>query len=615
MRSRYLTLLASIMVCLSWIGCTEDMEYKDAKVSQVTDIYSPNDNVAVELVASATASLYFEWSPSLTQDQASPLYEVLFTTEDGSFDKPVYRALSDDGGLQPHATITHKQLDKVCSLAGVESGEVANLKWTVNSCKGLNEARAAAVHHLTITRLNAFENIPNALYIYGAGAEGADAAAAQAFTSSEQDVFEIYTKLEAGKDIYMTNATTGDRTFTVEGSNIKEKDNAFQVAETAVYKMTVDFTISTVIMTKVTSLGLYFCPSGEVTLPLEYAGNGVWSGKGTIEFKQESWGRDERYKFEMVKVGADGGDKTTHWGPTNSSLDSRPGDDEAPAYFFVKEYGVSQWDQKWKFHGDFDGKDVVVTFSMNADGPYTHAIVLDDNSGDDGDDDDDDNTGGDNQLNITDLYLTGEGTENGTDISNALAFTKLDDNTFELFTELEASKTISFANGNTSGADKYVSENDALVGNGDGMTIDDAGVYRIRYNKADNTVSMDKVESFGYYFCPNGAIEVEMDYQGNGVWSGEGMVTFKQESWGKDQRYKFQMTLGGSTIQQFGALNATDVAPSDSEAADYYYMKSVSQDQWNDKWKLQDKFDGQNTRFTVTMNAAGTYTHSIELVD
>ena len=43
-------------------SCTEDMEYKDSKVSSVNQLYEPTDGKEVVLQSSASASLFFDGS-------------------------------------------------------------------------------------------------------------------------------------------------------------------------------------------------------------------------------------------------------------------------------------------------------------------------------------------------------------------------------------------------------------------------------------------------------------------------------------------------------------------------------------------------------------------------
>jgi hypothetical protein len=371
------TLIACLIVSFA-TSCTQDMKYKDVQVSEVSQVYAPADNLAIELLPSATASVYFEWNASLTEDQSAPLYEVVFDKEDGDFSKPFYRILSDGNGMQPNATILHKDLDRVAALAGVPSGETGTFKWTVCASKGLTQKMSTQKRTITITRLLAFENIPAEIYLYGEGHEaGNDVTKAIPFVSPSKDVFETYTHLEAGKTIKFSDSKVeGARNFYVEGSRIKEGDNGFTVEQTGEYYITVDFSISTIIFKRVTHMALFFSPTNSEIITMNYTNNGTWEGQGKVEFKEEGWGRDERYKINMTLVDAEGNEKKVQWGPTNSSLDSRPGDDQAQEYFDMKLYEPTQWDNKWKFHGRFDGQQTKVTVLLNADQAYTHKLEL-----------------------------------------------------------------------------------------------------------------------------------------------------------------------------------------------------------------------------------------------
>lgn len=104
------------VMCLTVLfstSCTKDMEYKDVQVSPVTQLYEPTDGQSVTLVASSTASLFFEWAAAKAEDSGSPLYEVVFDKVDGDFSNPVYRVVADNNGVRSYATITHKVLDKI----------------------------------------------------------------------------------------------------------------------------------------------------------------------------------------------------------------------------------------------------------------------------------------------------------------------------------------------------------------------------------------------------------------------------------------------------------------------------------------------------------------------
>ncbi len=373
-------LLLLLSIVLLGTSCTQDMEYKDVELTAVKQLYAPKDNYSLQLLSSATASQYFEWATSKVEDGGSPLYEVVFDKKDGDFSNPIYRLTSDDMGTQNYATISHKVLDKIASLAGLGSGETGTLKWTVVSSRGLSEMTAEQSRTITITRLLGFADIPAQVYITGEGSEGGtDASKALAFSSPANGEFEIFTKLEAGKEYhFVSTKDASPRLFYSDGTSLKESSTgtgSATVDETGVYRINLDFNIATATITKIKSIGFYFCPEDEVTIDFSYQGNGIWQGTGRVDFYQWDWGKDQRYKFEMVSEKS-GVESVTHWGPTNASLDNAPSDSEAASYYYMQEWPESQWDNKWKLQDKFDGQNVTFTIYLNASGHYTHSIKL-----------------------------------------------------------------------------------------------------------------------------------------------------------------------------------------------------------------------------------------------
>mgnify|MGYP000305629126 CR=1 FL=1 len=181
---------------------------------------------------------------------------------------------------------------------------------------------------------------------------GMDASKAVACASTEQDKFEVFTKLEGGKTYKLVDrAAEGAKVFYINGNKIMEGEGETTVEKTGVYRIEMDFSIASVTVREVSKMEFYFCPSGAATFELPYVGNGVFCGQDKIEFKQEGWGRDQRYKFLMTY--ADG--SIQYWG-TKNTTDSNPGaaTPEDP-YFYIMETPDNQWDQKWKLNNEFDG--------------------------------------------------------------------------------------------------------------------------------------------------------------------------------------------------------------------------------------------------------------------
>ena len=362
-------------------GCKkEDMNYKDVNVTPVKTLYSPVDNRSVKLLSSASASLYFEWEAVSTEDGGAASYEVVFDKADGDFSNPVYKVVSDNNGFSNGATIPHKILNKIATLAGVQPGETIELKWTVIASRGINTIKSDQSYALSITALNGFADIPDEVFVTGEASEtGTDLSKAMTFKLNAPGEFEIYTKLEGGKKYYFTDRNSGTPRifYTDNGSNLKEagEEGSVTAPKTAVYRINLDFNTATISYTEITSVGIFFSPENKVLFDLPYEGNGIWKGTGVINFKQESWGRDERYKFEMKTV-ANGANATVQLGTVNGT-DSPPNASSPASYYYLRVLpNNSQWDDKWKFATEVDGASTTITLTLKGDVQYTHTVKV-----------------------------------------------------------------------------------------------------------------------------------------------------------------------------------------------------------------------------------------------
>lgn len=378
MKTIYKFLSLILIVSLTLVSCgTDDMNYSDAQVTAVKKLYEPTDNRSVKLISSATASLYFEWEAVKVEDSGSALYEVIFDKSGGDFSNPVYRVVADNGGYVNAATISHKTLNSIATKAGIGIGETGELIWTVVSSRGLNQMMAEEKRSLTVTTLEGFAEIPDEVFITGEATEaGANLADALPLKLTAQGEYEIYTKLEAGKTYFFVDRKSDNARvfYTENGTKLNEsEEGSITPKKTGVYKINLDFNLATISYTEITSLGLFFSPDNKVLWNLSYKGKGVWEGKGKVTLKQESWGKDERYKFQMETIDASGKAQTMQWGPTISGLDSRPTGTED--YFFMQlAPSVTQWDNKWKFAVEIDGKEATITIYLQGNSQYRHEV-------------------------------------------------------------------------------------------------------------------------------------------------------------------------------------------------------------------------------------------------
>ena len=375
MKTSYIKILLFVCVVLSFAGCKKDNSLKNLNVTAVQTLYEPINNKSIVLQASATASVYFEWEPALSEDGALTLYQVAFDKVGGDFSKPLYVVTGDNNGANTHASITHKQLNKIAAMAGIASSATGKMIWTVISSKGINPKLGAISNTVEVTRLAGFAEVPASVYITGDASEGgAVLSGAGSLKSVSDGVFEIYTKLTAGKTYYFTDANVGTprKFYTNSAGTLLEGATTITVAATGVYRINLDFSIGASTITQITKCEFYFSPLGQFQFALDYVSNGVWTAKSKpITFKQEGWGRDQRYKFRMTTVDASGNQVYEWWGAP-ASMDSTPTGQDSYYYLFPADN--SQWNDKFKLASEMDLALVDMSMILSAGGPYTHSV-------------------------------------------------------------------------------------------------------------------------------------------------------------------------------------------------------------------------------------------------
>lgn len=357
-------------------GCKKEESLRDTKVTAVNSLYEPATGKSVVLQKSASATLYFEWEPAKAEDSGMVLYEVAFDKEGGDFSAPIYKMASDNSGGYNYATITHKQLNKIAAKAEIASGATGKLIWTVFSSKGINDLKALETRTIEITRLSGFAEIPVDVFVSGEGSEGGnDLVNAVPTKSTAAGEFEVYTKLTAGKSYFFTDAKTGSpRKFYLEGDLLKEGTTASTIAKTGVYRIKLDFNVGSAVFTEITDLQLFFCPTNSFLFSIDYSAKGAFIASGKpLTFKQEGWGKDQRYKFKMTTINSAGETVDEWWGTPNT--DSPPTSSSPASYYYIFPASSDQWSDKFKFAPEMDGALADVKVYFQADKPYTHEVI------------------------------------------------------------------------------------------------------------------------------------------------------------------------------------------------------------------------------------------------
>jgi hypothetical protein len=350
----------------------------DKRLSSVKNLIEPIDGRAIILDPSPTASVYFEWDYVDVKESGTAVYQIAFDKPDGDFSNPVYLMPAAGNGYGNNVSVTHKQLNKIAGLAGISASETGTLKWTVFSSKGTNAVKSTQENTIALTRLAGFADLPIDVYLTGEGSEGGtDISKAHRMKAIAGGEFEVYTKLTADQPFHFTDAITGNaRNFHTSDGMIKENGRT-TVSTDGIYRINLDFNTGACSYALVTRIGFYFSPLGAIVFDLPYKEFGVFQTRETVTFHQESWGRDERYKFRMFVKENGGADeeKELEWATLNQT-DSRPTATSPESYYYMQlTDNVTQWDNKWKLMGDFDGVEATYTIYLTADLPYTHSIA------------------------------------------------------------------------------------------------------------------------------------------------------------------------------------------------------------------------------------------------
>jgi hypothetical protein len=302
----------------------------------------------------------------------------VFDKEAGDFSNPVAKLLADGGGAQNRLTLSHKNLNKVASQAGIAALSSGRLKWTVISAKGPNSIKAQNLRSMEVARPAGFADIPAAVYVSGSATEfGTNPAQAGVMKNVGDGVFEIYTSLKEGTLTILDKASAEAKTYAVIDNFTTLKENAQTniSGETKIYRISLDFTNAAARLTEIKEVGLWYSVKNDILFTLDYAGGGIWKGLNKkIDLVKESYGPEERYKFRMQVN--DGTVNSFEWIGSINADNSRP-DASTPASFYLifPIASSDQWNFAFKFPLSVDGKNNDVILLLKPDGAYTHQVI------------------------------------------------------------------------------------------------------------------------------------------------------------------------------------------------------------------------------------------------
>jgi starch-binding outer membrane protein SusE/F len=383
MKKHILTLLGSVIGFLLIQSCKDQERDLNLNITGVNLFFSPNNNVFVRLQPATSASVVFEWEQAKAEDGTLVLYEVLFDKENGDFSNPVAKRLSDAGGSQSRLTLAHKDLNKIGSIAGVQSLATGKLKWTVRASKGTNAITSKTSRVVEIQRPAGFADIPTSAFLSGSATEGgtdlSKAITMKRISSAEDGVFEIFTSLKAGTFKITDGQGASAKVYSVNPDlrQMKESGETTVSGDTKMYRIQFDFGNAAATFTEITKFELWYSVRNDVVGALTYVGNSQWKVEN-LDMKLDAvpWGKEERYKFRLKVKNSDGTTGEAWYG--SQSADNSRWDASTPApYFYMLPIGASQWDFTYKFPLSVDGKKIDVTADFQPTiSNYTHRVTI-----------------------------------------------------------------------------------------------------------------------------------------------------------------------------------------------------------------------------------------------
>lgn len=369
--------MVTLLVALLAGGCKKDDYKLNTNIQPVDKLTAPLNNKFTKLQPATSASVLFEWDQARAEDGSLVLYEVAFDKEDGDFSNPIARIPSDGGGVQNKLNLSHKDLNSIAGKTGIPALGTGKIKWTVLASKGFNVQPAKEARSIEVERPNGFAEIPVDVFLTGDATEaGADLAQAKKLKSVTAGVFEIYTSLKDGKYKFTDRNSGTPNVFSLDGGLIREGGESTHTGGTKVYRLRLDFNNAAVTVTEITGIGLWFAPNDQIMHELSYAGNGTWSFTDkVITFRQESWGRDERYKFRLsVKnAGTDG----FEWFGSSNADNNRPTSATPLSFWELRPIPNSdRWNYCYKFMTEVDTRPCDVNVYFQADRAYAHEVIV-----------------------------------------------------------------------------------------------------------------------------------------------------------------------------------------------------------------------------------------------
>lgn len=361
---------------VAFTACMPEGREVNYNIQPGDNLYMPADAAEIDLLKGGDTE--FNWVPSVAEDNAFVLYDIVFDKVGGDFSAPIAVVPSQNNGQQPFLTMSARDLNKIAKAAGIGGGEKGKLSWTVQVSKGLNPVRYKEVRTIDIQTMISMDPLPSSVKIYGPALEEAENGLKELKMTvskgidkvpADPGVFESFCKLADGKEFYIVDDLGRYYVLTEGGklSNVESESPSKVSGGNAVVWLTVDFggmvwsnkTVSGIVLYAAAWTGTMHV----ARTPMTYIGAGVWELLDYDNVTSDNTAFDTRHRFNATL-----GDGSMLYLGTEAGLGTEYTVDYRKINFFTAaKVGNADWEKTFLFLKSDCGRPCDVRLYLNSD--------------------------------------------------------------------------------------------------------------------------------------------------------------------------------------------------------------------------------------------------------
>lgn len=215
-----------------------------------------------------------------------------------------------------------------------------------------------------------------------------------------------------------------------------------------------------------------------------------------------------------------------------------------------------------------------------------------------------------------DVYLTGDATEAGTDLSKAIRMKQLRPGEFEAYTSLKAG-TYRLVDRLTGTAKAYSVDGPNIRENGQTTVTGAAKPVRISLDFNNAAVKIAEIREVALWYSNDNDIRFTFRYAGASTWRADSVkIIFPTVPWGKEERYKFRLktsTDGVAAEEWLGSSNSDNSRADANSPASYFYLFPIPASQWDYSYKFNGAVDTKTVDLLISLAPTAPYFHRITI--